>query len=54
MKLLLVLLALPFIIAASPIILIVKIVKYINKKKYQELESQVLNKLGFPGWDISP
>ena len=54
MKLLLVLLALPFIIAASPIILIVKIVKYINKKKYQELESQVLNKLGFPSWDISP
>ena len=54
MKFLLILLALPFIIAASPIILIVKIVKYINKKKYQELETQVLKELGFPGWDISP
>lgn len=54
MKFLLILLALPFIIAASPIILIVRIVKYINKKKYQELEAQVLKELGFPSWDISP
>ena len=54
MKFLLILLALPFIIAASPIILIVKIVKHVNKKKYQELEAQVLKKLGFPSWDICP
>ena len=54
MKFLLILLALPFIIAASPIILIVKIVKYVNKKKYQELEAQVLKELGFSSWDICP
>lgn len=54
MKFLLILLALPFIIVASPIILIVKIVKHVNKKKYQELEAQVLKKLGFPSWDICP
>ena len=54
MKFLLILLALPFIIAASPIILIVKIVKYVNKKKYQELEAQVLKELGFLSWDICP
>ncbi len=54
MNFFLLLLALPFIIAASPIILIVKIVKYVNKKKYQELEAQVLKGLGFSSWDICP
>ena len=54
MKFLVILLALPFIIAALPIILIVKIIKHVNQKKYQELEAQVLKELGFLSWDICP
>lgn len=41
----------PLIIA---IIVIIIIVKVISKRKYEELEKEILQKLGFSSWNMVP
>ena len=40
-----------FVVLAIVITIIV--IKSVNKKKYRELESAVLQKLGFPNWNVA-
>ncbi len=35
------------------VVLLVTVVKAISEKKYKQLESEVLNELGFYGWGVA-
>jgi len=42
----------PLLIIMIAVIVAIVVIKHINEEKYKELESEVLNRLGFPNWNI--